>query len=63
LRWRIKRAFDAADIRIVGGATAPPEEELPDPNAAVAPPSVFANTESPQAAAASPIVQQRPPTK
>ncbi|MFG2787184.1 mechanosensitive ion channel family protein [Streptomyces sp. NPDC048419] len=63
LRWRIKRAFDAAHIRIVGGATAPPEEEIPDPTAAVAAPSVFANSESPQAAAASPIVQQRPPTK
>jgi small-conductance mechanosensitive channel len=63
LRWRIKRAFDAAQIRIVGGATAPPEEEIPDPSAAVAAPSVFANSESPQAAAASPIVQQRPPSK
>jgi moderate conductance mechanosensitive channel len=63
LRWRVKRAFDAADIRIVGGATAPPEEEIPDPTATVAAPSVFANSESPQAAAASPIVQQRPAPK
>ncbi|MFJ6082713.1 mechanosensitive ion channel family protein [Streptomyces sp. NPDC092369] len=63
LRWRIKRAFDAADIRIVGGATAPLEDsETPDPTAAVAAPSVYANADSPQAAAASPIVQQRPST-
>jgi len=68
LRWRIKRAFDAANIRIVGGATAPLEEsETPDPTAAVAAPSVYANADSPQAAAASPIAtplaQQRPPAK
>ncbi|MGW3292243.1 mechanosensitive ion channel family protein [Streptomyces sp. NPDC001002] len=63
LRWRIKRAFDAADIRIVGGATAPLEDsETPDPTAAVAAPSVYSNADSPQAAAASPIVQQRPST-
>ncbi|WP_030934566.1 mechanosensitive ion channel family protein [Streptomyces sp. NRRL S-646] len=60
LRWRIKRAFDAANIRIVGGATAPlDEEEAADPTAAVAAPSVFSNSDSPQAAAASPIIQQR----
>ncbi|MBY8345007.1 mechanosensitive ion channel family protein [Streptomyces spinosirectus] len=63
LRWRIKRAFDAADIRIVGGATAVPEEELPDPTAVVAAPSAYANSESPQAAAATPITQQRPPLR
>ncbi|WP_324783911.1 mechanosensitive ion channel family protein [Streptomyces sp. H51] len=65
LRWRVKRAFDAADIRIVGGATAPAEEEAPDPTAAVAAPSVFANPDSPQAVAATPIGQQRstPPGK
>ncbi|MCI3239255.1 mechanosensitive ion channel family protein [Streptomyces spinosisporus] len=63
LRWRIKRAFDAADIRIVGGATAPTEEQPPDPTAVVAAPSVYANTESPQSAAASPIAQPRPPVK
>ncbi|SCF78475.1 small conductance mechanosensitive channel [Streptomyces sp. DconLS] len=39
LRWRIKRAFDAAHIRIVGGATAVEDvEDLPDPTAAVAAP-------------------------
>ncbi|MFG2132390.1 mechanosensitive ion channel family protein [Streptomyces sp. NPDC048751] len=65
LRWRVKRAFDAADIRIVGGATAVPEDEAtaPDPTAAVAAPSVYANAESPQSAAASPIAQPRPAVK
>ncbi|MET8248470.1 mechanosensitive ion channel family protein [Streptomyces sp. NPDC005202] len=64
LRWRIKRAFDAADIRIVGGATAPAEEdEAPDPTAAVAAPSAFSNTASPQAEAAAPIAPQRPAPK
>ncbi|MFF4396936.1 mechanosensitive ion channel family protein [Streptomyces sp. NPDC001480] len=60
LRWRIKRAFDAASIRIVGGATAVPEEdETPDPTAAMAAPSVYSNADSPQVAAASPIAPQR----
>jgi small conductance mechanosensitive channel len=64
LRWRIKRAFDAAHIRIVGGATAPAEEEPADPIEAVAAPSTYADTTSPQAEAASPIPQARttPPT-
>jgi small conductance mechanosensitive channel len=61
LRWRIKRAFGAADIPIVGGATAPPEEESADPTAGVAAPSVYANSESPQAAAATPIAPPRVP--
>ncbi|MDF3297562.1 mechanosensitive ion channel family protein [Streptomyces tropicalis] len=60
LRWRIKRAFDAADIRIVGGATAPVEEDEPDPTAAVAAPSVYSNAASPQAEAATPLTAQRP---
>jgi small conductance mechanosensitive channel len=61
LRWRIKRAFDAADIRIVGGATAPAEENADaDPTAAVAAPSVYANTASPQAQAATPITPAGP---
>ncbi|MGD1223954.1 mechanosensitive ion channel family protein [Streptomyces krungchingensis] len=55
LRWRIKRAFDAADIRIVGGPTAVPEEEAPDPTENVAAPSALANPASPQTAAAAPI--------
>ncbi|MFC4507095.1 MULTISPECIES: mechanosensitive ion channel family protein [Streptomyces] len=59
LRWRVKRAFDAADIRIVGGATATEDVEAADPTAAVAAPSVFSNTDSPQVAAASPIAPQR----
>ncbi|MFE1754060.1 mechanosensitive ion channel family protein [Streptomyces anandii] len=64
LRWRIKRAFDAADIPIVGGATATPEEDpAPDPSAAVAAPSAFSNSASPQAEAATPIVTQRPAPK
>jgi small-conductance mechanosensitive channel len=64
LRWRIKRAFDAANIRIVGGETAPAdEEEAADPASAVAAPSAFSNSDSPQAAAASPIPQQRPSAK
>ncbi|MEU0743824.1 mechanosensitive ion channel family protein [Streptomyces sp. NPDC006134] len=56
LRWRIKRAFDAADIPIVGGATAPAEETpAADPAAAVAPPSAYASTTSPQSLTASPL--------
>ncbi|MFF0778747.1 mechanosensitive ion channel family protein [Streptomyces sp. NPDC003720] len=61
LRWRVKRAFDAASIRIVGGATAVEDvEDAPDPAAAVAAPSVYANAESPQSVAAAPIATQRP---
>ncbi|MFE2584281.1 mechanosensitive ion channel family protein [Streptomyces sp. NPDC059378] len=66
LRWRIKRAFDEADIRIVGGATAPVEAERVDPAASVAAPSAFANADSPQSMATTPITPQRavaPPTK
>nr|WP_075739199.1 mechanosensitive ion channel family protein [Streptomyces acidiscabies] len=55
LRWRIKRAFDAADIRMVGGVPVAGTEEAPDPSAGVAAPSVFANADSPQVAAAAPI--------
>ncbi|MGW7242478.1 mechanosensitive ion channel family protein [Streptomyces sp. NPDC054804] len=63
LRWRIKRAFDEADIRIVGGApVALSEDEAPDPTAAVAAPSAFANADSPQVAATTPIAAQRPTT-
>ncbi|MFE9607279.1 mechanosensitive ion channel family protein [Streptomyces sp. NPDC006012] len=63
LRWRIKRAFDAADIRIVGGEAPAAEDTAPDPTASVAAPSVFSNSASPQAEAAAPITPQRPPTK
>ncbi|KUO22057.1 mechanosensitive ion channel family protein [Streptomyces dysideae] len=48
LRWRIKRAFDAADIPIVGGP-ATPADETPDsdPTAGMAAPSAHSNTSSP----------------
>ncbi|MBA4861762.1 mechanosensitive ion channel family protein [Streptomyces sp. PSKA54] len=61
LRWRIKRAFDEAGIRIVGGLPAQPEDEgaAADPTAGMAAPSAYASTTSPQSQAASPIV----PTK
>ncbi|MBB4791781.1 mechanosensitive ion channel family protein [Streptomyces nodosus] len=56
LRWRVKRAFDAADIPLVGGAPAPVEDAATvDPTAAMAAPSAYANLTSPQAQAASPI--------
>ncbi|MGX1120551.1 small-conductance mechanosensitive channel [Streptomyces ambofaciens] len=57
LRWRIKRAFDAAGIAIVGGATVPLEgaPAVADPTAGVAAPSAYASTVSPQSVAASPI--------
>ncbi|MET9961848.1 mechanosensitive ion channel family protein [Streptomyces sp. NPDC006326] len=57
LRWRIKEAFDAAGIGIIGGAAPAAEgDEAPaDPSAAVAPPSELANPASPQAQAAAPI--------
>ncbi|CAL9533913.1 mechanosensitive ion channel family protein [Streptomyces sp. enrichment culture] len=55
-RWRIKRAFDEAGIRIVGGATTPVDAAPgPDPAAAVAPPSAYASSVSPQSIAASPL--------
>ncbi|WP_327694936.1 mechanosensitive ion channel family protein [Streptomyces sp. NBC_00459] len=61
LRWRVKRALDAVGIRIVGGTTVIPEEETAaDPTAAVAAPSAYSNTASPQAEAASPIAPARP---
>ncbi|MFJ9904262.1 mechanosensitive ion channel family protein [Streptomyces sp. NPDC101152] len=60
LRWRVKRAFDAADIHIVGGETAVEDAtNAPDATEAVAAPSVHAAPDSPQSAAASPMVQQR----
>ncbi|MGW7382655.1 mechanosensitive ion channel family protein [Streptomyces sp. NPDC054794] len=65
LRWRIKRAFDAAHIRIVGGETAVLGTDVPDPTAVVAAPSAFANADSPQSMATTPITPQRaaPPIK
>ncbi|MFE3993154.1 mechanosensitive ion channel family protein [Streptomyces goshikiensis] len=57
LRWRIKEAFDAAGIRIIGGvAPADEEGEAPaDPSAAVSAPSALANPTSPQSLATAPI--------
>lgn len=56
LRWRIKRAFDAADIQIVGGPPVPVEDAgVTDPTAGMAAPSAYANTSSPQAQAATPL--------
>ncbi|WP_329195295.1 MULTISPECIES: mechanosensitive ion channel family protein [unclassified Streptomyces] len=56
LRWRIKEAFDAAGIGIIGGLPAADEaEEGADPAAAVAPPSALANPASVQSLATSPI--------
>ncbi|MDK0519494.1 mechanosensitive ion channel family protein [Streptomyces sp. ML-6] len=56
LRWRIKRAFDEAGIRIVGGVPAQAEESAaPDPAASVAAPSAYASATSPQSLATAPI--------
>ncbi|WP_244291460.1 mechanosensitive ion channel family protein [Streptomyces subrutilus] len=56
LRWRIKEAFDAAGIRIVGGMPADEEDEsAADPSAAVAAPSALSNPVSPQSLATAPI--------
>ncbi|MGW1889155.1 mechanosensitive ion channel family protein [Streptomyces sp. NPDC002004] len=61
LRWRIKRAFDEADIRIIGRLPAQHDDEpLPDPTAGMSAPSAYASSSSPQSQAASPIV---PPAK
>ncbi|MET8976211.1 mechanosensitive ion channel family protein [Streptomyces sp. NPDC004539] len=58
LRWRIKRAFDAANIQMVGGAAIPPEDLPADSSATVAAPSVFSNSDSPQSVATTPIAGQ-----
>jgi small conductance mechanosensitive channel len=56
LRWRVKRAFGAADIPIIGGpAPAPDDTPAADPSAAVAAPSAYASTTSPQSLAATPL--------
>jgi small conductance mechanosensitive channel len=56
LRWRIKKAFDAAGIRIVGGLPPAIEEALPpDPTATMAAPSAYSSATSPQSIAAAPI--------
>jgi small-conductance mechanosensitive channel len=66
LRWRIKQAFDRANIRIVGGLPAQPADEPDsDPTAGMAAPSAYSNTGSAQSQAASPITPVVPtaPTK
>ncbi|MFG1672118.1 mechanosensitive ion channel family protein [Streptomyces sp. Y7] len=56
LRWRIKRAFDEADIQIVGRAPLMVEEETAaDPTAGMAAPSAYASATSPQSQAATPL--------
>ncbi|MER7044618.1 mechanosensitive ion channel family protein [Streptomyces jumonjinensis] len=56
VRWRIKRAFDAAGIRIVGGLPLPADDApAADPSASVAPPSALASPTSPQSLAAAPL--------
>jgi moderate conductance mechanosensitive channel len=56
LRWRIKRAFDAADIPIVGGAALPADDQAADdPASAVSAPSAFADATSPRSQAATPL--------
>ncbi|WP_328889013.1 mechanosensitive ion channel family protein [Streptomyces sp. NBC_00316] len=56
LRWRIKRAFDEAGIRMVGGVPAQADEgPAADPTAGMAAPSAYASTTSPQSLAATPI--------
>ncbi|MFF3324504.1 mechanosensitive ion channel family protein [Streptomyces sp. NPDC002889] len=63
LRWRIKRAFDAEGIRIVGGLPQQAEESAPDPTAGMAAPSAYASVTSPQSVAASPIAPPAPLAK
>ncbi|WP_447037478.1 mechanosensitive ion channel family protein [Streptomyces sp. DSM 118878] len=55
LRWRIKRAFDEAGIRIVGGLPVAVAENAADPSAGVAAPSAYASATSPQSLATAPI--------
>ncbi|MGV9316051.1 mechanosensitive ion channel family protein [Streptomyces sp. NPDC003691] len=56
LRWRLKRAFDAAGIRIVGGIPAPETAgAAADPAASMAAPSALASPTSPQSLATAPI--------
>ncbi|MEU6660773.1 mechanosensitive ion channel family protein [Streptomyces sp. NPDC046821] len=57
LRWRIKRAFDEAGIRIVGRVPEQAEEPAADPSAGIAAPSAYASSTSPQSLAASPLTK------
>jgi small conductance mechanosensitive channel len=60
LRWRIKRAFDEAGIRIVGGLPVAVTEDAADPSAGVAAPSAYASATSPQSLATAPITPPPP---
>ncbi|MGK5629111.1 mechanosensitive ion channel family protein [Streptomyces sp. URMC 123] len=61
LRWRIKRAFDEAGIRIVGGVSLEQSvEAAADPTAAIAAPSALASPTSPQSLATAPIPAPAP---
>ncbi|WEH41794.1 mechanosensitive ion channel family protein [Streptomyces sp. NBC_01218] len=56
LRWRIKRSLDEAGIRMIGAVQAPTEgASQADPTAAMAAPSAYASTTSPQSLAATPL--------
>ncbi|MER7819004.1 mechanosensitive ion channel family protein [Streptomyces sp. NPDC096153] len=64
LRWRIKRTFDEAGVRIVGGLPQQADGEAAnDPTAGVAAPSAYASATSPQSVAASPISPPAPLSK
>ncbi|GGX54600.1 mechanosensitive ion channel family protein [Streptomyces fructofermentans] len=60
LRWRVKHAFDKADISLVGGLPAAAAEEAADPTAGMAAPSAYANAASPQSMTASPLAPAAP---
>ncbi|WP_419994975.1 mechanosensitive ion channel family protein [Streptomyces boninensis] len=60
LRRRIKKALDAAGIRILGGAYEPLAADAEDPTAGMAAPSALANPASPQGVAASPLAPPAP---
>jgi small conductance mechanosensitive channel len=60
LRWRVKRAFGAADIPIVGGIPTQAEERPEDPTAGMAPPSAYTSASSPQSERAAPITPPGP---
>ncbi|MFE7129581.1 mechanosensitive ion channel family protein [Streptomyces sp. NPDC057638] len=55
LRWRVKRAFDAEGIRIVGGLPLAEDTPTADPSAGMAAPSALASPTSPQSLATAPI--------
>ncbi|AWK08697.1 mechanosensitive ion channel protein MscS [Streptomyces spongiicola] len=64
LRWRIKRAFDEAGVRIIGGVPQQAgEQDAHDPTAGMAAPSAYASATSPQSVAASPISPPAPLSK